>query len=161
MCGAPQINIYIYILEYILLKKKTENEHVCSRESPHWELLRLEEPTFFRTFSLEIMSIFDKLKSSLGVTPASKGHVLGGSSSESSTGSRFEITFQEQSIGIKIAEHPKTGLPVVSEVSKGSAAQSQGVKSGDVVATLEGQAISSTQEFVELVTALGRPVVIG
>jgi membrane-associated protease RseP (regulator of RpoE activity) len=108
--------------------------------------------------------MFDRMKKSLGLKQETKGHRLGGSNPEpapaaaasgASAAPEFDIRFEEQSLGLTVAE--TDGHSVVREVIAGSSADKKGIRPGDRIVSLEGNVITSHNDFVAMVGAFPRP----
>ena len=92
------------------------------------------------------MSIFDKIKKSLGMKEESKskGYVLGGNAQDSSV---YEVVFEEKSLGLHVVEGPDGGS-CVTVVTPGSPANRAGVLVNDKIVALEG----TCENFVRLIS---------
>jgi hypothetical protein len=121
------------------------------------------------------MGIFDKLKSSLGMkktSSASSGaRRLGGGESALGDGTRqasrsaaansfenseFTLTFAEIELGFEVDSFDHK--VIISQLTAGGAAESKGVKVGDVVLSVEGNEVSSPEVLTGILGALDRPI---
>lgn len=114
------------------------------------------------------MSFFDSVKKSLGMSKEKvNDHGLG---RPGFNYDQFELTFVEEKLGIGISKYtgdmPHLGAlsnskeerscPVVTNCE----ARSFDVKPGDLIVALEGNPISSFDDFTSIIKAIGRPVKI-
>lgn len=110
------------------------------------------------------MSFFDSVKKSLGMSkdkPTEQGRA-------GRDYDQFEITFVEEKLGIGISKYtgdmphfsspPSTGeersCPVVTSFDS----RTYDVQPGDLIVALEGNQISSFDDFKSIIAAIGRPV---
>ena len=101
---------------------------------------------------------------------SSKGHILGGNDTSSSgsnpsntnsTADCYDITFTEETLGIKVNPvSANNNNIVVTEVIARSSASNAGICAGDVVLSVDGNAVNDVKAFVEIIQAIGRPVTI-
>lgn len=112
------------------------------------------------------MSIFDRIKKSMGLKAETRGHVLGGapsittaeSSSNTSGIVEYESIFTEKSLGLHVIPGESDQCPYVQHVVPGSPADLAGVMIDDKIVALEGNTISSHSDFLSTVVALERPI---
>mmetsp|Transcript_37940 Transcript_37940/g.38629 ORF Transcript_37940/g.38629 Transcript_37940/m.38629 type:complete len:313 (+) Transcript_37940:61-999(+) len=71
----------------------------------------------------------------------------------------YDVTFTSQSLGITITE--QDGKPMVEKVLTGSSANRSGVGMGDLIVSIEGNPVSSFEDFSAVIKGLEfRPLVI-
>ena len=71
----------------------------------------------------------------------------------------FERTFTEQSLGMKIFSDSMKRA-IVEQVLPNSAAESLEIQNGDVILAVEGQPVTSFDDFMAIISAIERPVTI-
>jgi len=114
------------------------------------------------------MSFFDSVKKSLGMSKDKPVSATGSAGRTSSTYDQFEFTFVEEKLGIGISKYtgvmphldtaPSTkeerSCPVVTNFDT----HKYDIQPGDLIVALEGNPISSFDDFTTIVKAIGRPV---
>lgn len=121
-----------------------------------------------RPSATRTMSFFDSVKKSLGMSKDKQAPVANRVGSTGSTFDQFEFTFVEEKLGIGISKY--TGVmphldtasnpqedrscPVVTNFD----AHKYDIQPGDLIVALEGNPISSFDDFTTIVKAIGRPV---
>ena len=118
------------------------------------------------------------LSSSGSGSTTGKGHKLGSgndektttkvnsnnNSSSSSSGNNnssdlFDVTFTEETLGIKVNPEA-TGQITVNEVIARSNAANAGINAGDILISVDGNMIKDVDSFVQIIKAIGRPITI-
>lgn len=106
------------------------------------------------------MGIFDKIKNSLGLTKCNARRLGGGESDakfpESFGDTEFTLTFSDDKFGLEVDMFDKN--VIVSHLFPGKEAASKGVKEGDVVLAIDGNAVSSPEVFIDILGVIKRPV---
>lgn len=71
----------------------------------------------------------------------------------------FDVVFSEKSLGLKVSSD-HTSRPIVEEVISNTEAESARILPGDVIVAIEGNSVSSFDDFMSTITALDRPITL-
>jgi len=75
-------------------------------------------------------------------------------------GGGFDVRFEKQKLGLSISAHKDTRVPVVTFVTPLSEGSKANVERGDVIVGVEGNAVSTYDDVLAVIQALGRPVTV-
>ena len=102
------------------------------------------------------MSLLSRIKGALGIKKAAKAEAsrtLGQPTS-------FDVVFEEQALGVSLCPRPEDNRTEITDVREGSAASIAGVQVGDVITHIDGNPVSSFDEFNAICGALSRPLTL-
>jgi hypothetical protein len=97
-------------------------------------------------------------KTTSKVNSSSSSSSSGGSSSNNSS-DLFDVTFTEETLGIKVNPEA-TGQITVNEVIATSNAANAGINAGDILISVDGNMVKDVDSFVQIIKAIGRPITI-
>ena len=106
--------------------------------------------------------IFSRIKKSFSSSTPSQGNILGGgktTENEKEEEKTFDVVFTDASLGLQIQQQSDL-RPAVVVVSSGSPAMREGVAVGDIIVGVEGNIVSSYEDFIAIVGALPRPITV-
>lgn len=110
------------------------------------------------------MNLLSKFKRTVGLESKPKGNVLGGNEVDKTEKNKnvgeYDVVFNQEKLGFQVFEGQRDGKTYVNGVNEGDFAYDSGVRNGDVIVSLDGNKVMSHENFLAIVTALGRPLTV-